>query len=493
MRRRLLLVVSMILLVLAAWFAILGPLWLFTSRTYRAPLDLESMRYYEANIDRMVAPRVKVYIPNSQQFPDLAQAVEKIANENLARSSSYRLEVTGDSSQKTDDHITMTIHQAKEVLFAISDTEKDIDMTYTLELVDLGELPSMVSLVLLNHVLGSEIAFFSNHATLAHHVAPYSPAYHLTFSLVYGGGDEIQWDIKESMHRFGALVQKLDDSVANITIDSQVEYYAELGTSPQNNGTHHVLDKDNLSTLVNFAEWSLASTVEYQTLNFVLYIPSPYQSPLVIADSSTNSFLIPQWGGVTIMNTMQHHLTSQDLDPVFDVFASQLLSLLGAPTSPSSPAIRMDMLSRMTTLRALRSTAASLGALVRLYNHMPNIAIPKRVLKHSEAAIEGIKASLHALSSSEWAKAASLAGQAFTNAEQAFFDKEMVAQTFVPSEHMFAVYMPLLGPIALVLFTNFLSYKKLRRLSEQSKKALAEADALAAETKLQVQNELEKT
>lgn len=481
----------MILLVLAAWFALLGPLWLLTSRTYRAPLDLESMRYYEANIDRLVAPKVKVYVPNSRKFPDLAEAVQKVSNDKLANLSSYRLEVTGDSSKKTDEHITVSVHEANEVLYAVSDKEKDLDMTYTRELVDLGELPSMISLILLNHVLESEISFFAKHSTLPHHVAPYSPAYHLTFSLVYGGGEEMQWDIAESMRRFGALVKRLDASVANVTIDSQVEYYAELGTSPQNNGTHHVLGKDNLSTLVNFAEWSLASTVDYQTLNFVLYIPSPDQTPLVISDSSTNSFLIPQWGGVTIMNTPSHHLSSKDLDPVIDIFASQLLSLLGAPTVPSSPPIRLDMLSRMTTLRALRSTAASLGALARLHNHMPNIAIPKLVLKRSEAAMEGIKASLDALSKSDWAKAASLAGDAFTNAEQAFFDKEMVAQTFVPGEHMLAVYMPLLGPIALVLFTNFIASRRSRKMSEQSKKALAEADALAAKTKLDVQAELQ--
>lgn len=485
----------MVILALAAWFGLLAPLWMFTSRTNRAPLDLTTMRFYESNIDSLVAPKVKFCLPNSRMFPDIAEAVELVANKNLDKYGGYSIQVEGDPSHCSDEHISVSIHEADETLYAVSDTAKDVDIMYERDLVARGELPEMIALILLNHVMENELAFFSNSAPLAHHVAPYSPAYHLTFSLFYGGGDPLSWDIDAAMSRFRPLVSRLQNQVANITIDSQVEYYAELGTVPRPDSAQHtfVLDKENLSTLVNFAEWSLASTVDYQTLNFVLYVPAPNQSPLVIPDSATNSFLIPQWGGFAIANTNSSTLSATDLEPYFDIFASQLLSLLGAPTVPASPAIRLDMLSRMTAVRALRSTAASLGALARLHNHMPNIAIPQRVHDRSTAAIAGIEASLTALQNSQWARAASLAGQAYVDAERAFFDPEMVAQNFVPDEHKLAVYMPLLGPIGVVVLSGILRLVLNRKIDPEVKKAIAKADADAAAAKAEVEAALKAT
>jgi len=46
-------------------------------------------------------------------------------------------------------------------------------------------------------------------------------------------------------------------------------------------------------------------------------------------------------------------------------------------------------------------------------------------------------------------------------AERAFFERSMVGQVYFPDEHKVAVYMPLLGPIAVPLVTTAL--KELRK------------------------------
>ena len=52
-------------------------------------------------------------------------------------------------------------------------------------------------------------------------------------------------------------------------------------------------------------------------------------------------------------------------------------------------------------------------------------------------------------------------------AERAFFEKSMVGQLYFPDEHKLAVYLPLLGPIAVPLLMGLLNelkaWKKRRR------------------------------
>jgi phosphatidylinositol glycan class S len=59
-------------------------------------------------------------------------------------------------------------------------------------------------------------------------------------------------------------------------------------------------------------------------------------------------------------------------------------------------------------------------------------------------------------------------------AERAFFEKSMVGQLYFPDEHKIAVYMPLLGPVAVPLFMGVLNQlkawrKRRREMSERAK------------------------
>jgi phosphatidylinositol glycan class S len=73
-------------------------------------------------------------------------------------------------------------------------------------------------------------------------------------------------------------------------------------------------------------------------INFIEFVPSVSHQPLHIqtpqgTTSKTGAFLIPQWGGVHILNAHNStKLSSLELQTSMQVFRTQLRELLGVPT-----------------------------------------------------------------------------------------------------------------------------------------------------------------
>ncbi len=77
------------------------------------------------------------------------------------------------------------------------------------------------------------------------------------------------------------------------------------------------------------------------SLNFLVYIPRGEESPLLIKDgsSSTDAFLVPQWGGVVIFNPpelSEEGETFVPMEQLMPVFVKQLRMLLGLPSDQVS-------------------------------------------------------------------------------------------------------------------------------------------------------------
>ena len=95
------------------------------------------------------------------------------------------------------------------------------------------------------------------------------------------------------------------------------------------------------------------------SLNFLIYVPTPSESPLFIRPNSsprdrhsqTDNFLVPQWGGVVIYNPEKLSLGGPDefrgndgeivpsvtvkMEKLMPVFITQLKMLLGIPNTVS--------------------------------------------------------------------------------------------------------------------------------------------------------------
>jgi len=252
----------------------------------------------------------------------------------------------------------------------------------------------------------------------------------------------------------------------------------------------------------------IASTVSsLPSLNFLVYVPSADQSPLVIKSGSeaprskTNSFLIPRWGGITVLNrpVTQPILTVSDLEPVMKIFLSQLRDLLGlSDLSTSVPSgsfpitfqkneatsmttWELDQLIRKRISENLVDSVKTLSSLGRLVADTPNMVVldpiqedVTQALWDVQEACEKVKVSSSSSSSSSGSvveEALRHSRDALEKAESAFFDPTMVSMLYFPDEHKYAIYMPLFVPISVPLFLSLL--KELKKYTTAKKEAKA--------------------
>lgn len=518
------------------------PLWNLTTSIHRAPLDYSSMNHYDTSLHESVEIIVPVYINSAgTSLPDIVEATQLVINTKLEANNvpkGWRIvvhsiqdelkelksdEFSGISSldlianefeargKKSDIQKAELLRSAYLVHLVpgqnvvneravVSKYSREMVISYTKESVIVADLPELVAVEIIN-VFGEEIDQFvglvnskssnsvesdSSSKSLA---ASHSTHYHLTFSLFVQGGDPVGWNISSALQSyFSPLERQLSQKVANFSIDTQVQFYSTLTKLPREvtvsenpEKKQFIFTQDDLSTFVNFAEWSLSSIHSYPSLNFILYIPSKEYTPLLIEESKSNSFIIPQWGGVVIHNPLSFsslYLDESDLFPILEIFSSQLLSLLGAPSHPAeSPIYRLDILSRLFALRSLIDASSSLGSLSRLSASLPTISIPNVVAVHVDSALAAIANALEALKSQRWQLAINPAARVFQNAHSAFFEKEMVQQMYFPDEHKIAVYLPLLGPVLVVVLMGTLrTIKDVKTLKLETQKKDVEKD-----------------
>lgn len=289
----------------------------------------------------------------------------------------------------------------------------------------------------------------------------YASNYHLTFSLFTSSASPSAWDVEQAFEEtVRPLLDRLGD-ISHFTVDTQVQLYAAFSPSiagPQYDTSTREwkLQRSDLSGFVNAAEWPLGPGIgSGPTINFVLYVPSKEQSPMVLAETGGNSWVIPQWGGVQILNPTGMHpeaLSVEDLRPVMITFADQLSSLLGIPRSPASLSMRISSLTRERATSLILSASSTLGALARLTLKLKSIAIPDSVAKSVDETIYGLEQACQNLNAGHYQSALANARIAEAEAEKAFFEPSMVGQVYFPDEHKVAVYVPLLGPMAVPLF-----------------------------------------
>lgn len=302
----------------------------------------------------------------------------------------------------------------------------------------------------------------------------YAPTYHLTFSLFTSSSLPSEWDVETALKQYISPLLETFKGISNFTVDTQVQLHAAFSPSiagPQYNEASGKweLQKTDLSGFINAAEWPLSPSIGAgPTINFVLYAPSKDQSPLVIKETGGSSWLIPQWGGVQILNSpeirgqRQSVVTAEDLELVMITFADQLIALLGLPQSPPSLPMRLSSLTRERTISLILSASSTLGALSRLSLKLTSIAIPDSVARSVDQSIQRLEQACIDLNSGDFHSALENARIAEAEAEEAFFEPSMVGQVYFPDEHKVAVYVPLLGPMAVPLLMAAL--KELRNM-----------------------------
>ncbi|KAK5074151.1 GPI transamidase component [Lithohypha guttulata] len=306
--------------------------------------------------------------------------------------------------------------------------------------------------------------------------------YHLSISLFTAGSAPSSWDIRQALDTYIEPIVYALSSTSNISVASQVQLYSSFSPSvqPQQRDSTWRLKKEDLTSFVNTAEWPLSPSIgQGPTINFITYVPAKQFIPLLLDDNSTNSWLVPQWGGITILNpplrsneeseleseVLPDHLDHASLVPAFESFQTQLLQLLGVPQSTKLPLQeRLKSFQRLSALSLYLRTSSNLGSLARLAQRLSNIPIPRHVLRSVDSALARLSVFQQCLTTSttgeSWSTCFTSARAAFVESEKAFFDKSMVGQVYFPDEHKVAVYLPLLGPVGVPLVVGLLGEMK---------------------------------
>ena len=132
-------------------------------------------------------------------------------------------------------------------------------------------------------------------------------------------------------------------------------------------------------------------------------------------------------------------------------FSDQLTSLFGLSQAPSSLPLRISTLERVRAASLIFSASSTLGALAQVYQKMPSIPVPDNVAQSVGSTIKHLHQACNYLRDGRFQSALDHARVAEVEAEKAFFERSMVGQVYFPDEHKVAVYLPLLGPVAVPL------------------------------------------
>ncbi|KAL4769434.1 phosphatidylinositol-glycan biosynthesis class S protein-domain-containing protein [Aspergillus nidulans var. acristatus] len=512
--------------VVAAFWAVilfLGfPIWWKTTSIYRAELPIQEMLDWAGGKScRPVFPlEIRFETPS---LPDVeAQQLLRITQHTLDDLNEFtahhlRLKLAEDeaeqTTQKADTALTVRLQAQDDLSGPRSELRTDttmLDVFYPPSQIPPPSSPSsplasfiaaelqhlfaeekaIMSHILSNYAIGNNAVSTPN--SLAHQISTqlaesitkrlrrsmkYAETYHLAFSLFTPGSAPSSWDIESAVQEYISPIVQALSPISNFTVDTQVQLYATFSPTtpvPEYDETQGVwtLKEENLSAFINAAEWPLNPSIgSGPTINFILYVPAPSQSPLLVQESKATSWIIPQWGGVFILNpplsttdgsaqSNPPHLPRDTLRAPFLTFSHQLLSLLGTPSTPPSLPFRLQTLIRIRAATVLLSASSTMGSLARLTESLPSIPIPATVASSVATTLSHLSSACESLQNGQFQAALASARVAEAEAERSFFEKSMVGQMYFPDEHKVAVYLPLLGPIGVPLVLGLLKEVK---------------------------------
>ncbi|PYI28670.1 hypothetical protein BP00DRAFT_350538 [Aspergillus indologenus CBS 114.80] len=519
--------------VIAAFWAVivfLGfPIWWKTTSIYRASLPIpEMIDWADGKTCRPVFPleiRVETpHLPDAEAQHLLRTTQHTLDDLNEFSAHHLRLKLSNDNADEqldelADTALTVRLLPQDDLINPKSELQHDttrLDVFYSpsqipplsssnppLSAYIAGELQQLfteekaiIAQILSNSHAASATANSQPPSAMLSSVSPqlaesiakrlrrsmkYADTYHLAFSLFTPGTEPSSWDIQAAVHDYITPLLQAFSPISNFTVDTQVQLYATFAPTapaPEYDEGHAAwtLKPEDLSAFINAAEWPLSPSIgPGPTINFILYVPDAAQSPLVVKDSLATSWVVPQWGGVVLLNpsngTQLRHLSRDSLQAPFLTFSHQLLTLLGAPSTPAALPFRLQTLTRIRAASLLLSASSTMGSLARLTESLPSIPIPATVAASVATTLSHLTSACEHLRRGRFQAALADARIAETEAERSFFEKSMVGQMYFPDEHKVAVYLPLLGPIGVPLIVGLLKEVKKAIALRKARKA----------------------
>ena len=496
-------------------YVIIGiPCWYKLTNIYRAPLPREYIKSLHEKKFHDVHVTIPVYIKSDvYKFPDIHEAAQVQVNHLLnsqEQNVQWSLEILRynetfielEKEQGREYHI-VTLQLDEFVGYNAAYDSKNTIVYFDDPTVARNDLPFFVAQTLVEHTFNVEWTYLS-HGDLMdsrnNSVAiNYTPDIHLSINLLKGDGSPVDWEIQDTLTTYFTPFRKFLSPLVNFTVDTSVVYFNDLNLHSLNESREigwidvsHAIDLSELSSMNYFSEDS--------ALNLAIVFPSNETNPNGFSfvktsdDKTWDSFIIPQWG-VLVVNKMPLEantvISKNYLDSVLYKFANDLFELLGLTTEFDglfSPVITIDSFKRIRTLQNMNKSIETLWSLIKLTEQFQQMAIPKEVLERVKEVLDIRLQIVEILNNPSkgddlsWDEALTLSNGMVQNSEEAFFDGQMLKQNFFPQEHKLAVYMPLMGPITIVLFSGMVALFK-----ETEKTPKAEKDNLSSKEKKEIE------
>ncbi|KAI8895142.1 phosphatidylinositol-glycan biosynthesis class S protein [Globomyces pollinis-pini] len=484
-------------MVIIVWVGILImiPIWLNFIQVYRSPLPFDTI---DSLTDWNNSFKLNIWLYQKQ--PNNLQSIQKQVQtglDDIFKATKQKVRLAFNVETTNDVYVpTLPGNYALEIICDSKKNSIDVQANRLLKLSLISCKSDYVSTQIVSTLTS---LFIQEYKDLTSgkpaeldkmRVLKYSSQYQLLFSLAVGnpGDGIVSWDIAPAIHHY---IQPLIDKFANlstIVVSSQILNYATLSVQPSKSfrdqkAVFTLFPKD-LTHFINSAEWNLASVVSADPpIHMILYIPSSDISPLQIVQSNgnplaTNSFLIPQWGGISVKNFKERYPVTQlkidDLHPVMEIFTNQLRSLLGI--SPlkfhskdsllkdftikvhENSAVgvtdwELDKLIRSRAVQNVLNTISTLTSLTSMLKNLENMAVLDHITELVDTSLMSLTNATNSMLNGDFNQASILARKSIVLAEKAFFDPTMVALLYFPAEHMLAIYMPFFIPIAVPMIS----------------------------------------
>lgn len=505
------------------------PLWYKLTNIYRAPLPTSYIETLHEDPFRDVHVVVPVYIKSeTYKFPDIHDAVQVQVNYLLnsrEHDINWSLQVLPYDEAVVNDAIAQgnDFHLVSLVLdefsgFLPAYDSKQITVLFDDDAVATNDLPFFVAQTIVEHVFSMEWEKLSNfHTNKQNSMAvSYTPDIHLSITLLNGGGHPVEWEIDSTLKNFFTPFREFISPLVNFTVDTSIVYHNDLNLHALNNTDNvtwtelsHTIDLSDLSSMNYYKEFT--------TLNLALVFPDPASSPeglnFIHGKQRDNmiydwaSFLVPQWG-VLVANKYPLEpdsvVTEKYLEAVLFQFVSDLTKLIGLISEGeelSTPYITIDSFKRLMTLQNIEKSVETLWSLVKLTTNFQEMAIPAEVMGNVTEALDLRLEIIELLNNPEkggdhtWNTALSKSNELVKLTELAFFHGEMVQQNFMPLKHKVSVYLPLFGPLTIVIFMGLVYVIKEERAekTEEEEEEEEEVEELVEKLADQSVNEKDQT
>jgi len=504
------------------------PVWWITTTVYRAPLPY-------SNIDDLAgqpnyhAVGVKLILKNSLVFStDLEKNLKstKGVKFHISSRSPLREELNimsaAESIDDLDEKLTAQVPLAtgELALYVLSKTdliapdENVVVGKNRIIFMNAGVEAKLVASVLKSVVLdplakkradgGRALQELKGiHRKEAMRQIPTEPGYDVTLTLMVPEPHIIlpQWDAGKAVSDYlNPLVEQLRD-VAHLSVRSQVLYMSGLKVAPKWSSIYHhyALPHEQLPLTINDIEAKLGSYVSTRpALHFIIYVPRENQSPLHIHTASdkplsTNSFLVPRWGGVLIHNCGKPSANASlpqrvalDSHWIMNVVLSHLHKLLPIPSlidkeegvrellpdfSSELALWKVDGLARARVTSYLNNIRITLQSLCELVGEISNMVISDEVGAWVWGAVDEWGECGTAAREGRLKEATIYCSRSFAQADAAFFHPSMLALLYFPDNQKYAIYVPLFLPVSIpVILSLRMVFKLFKKKPETEKK-----------------------